>query len=39
MAIQLLEPMEEEEFIAEMLNDLKEDIFDEEFEGEAISHG
>ncbi len=39
MAVQLLEPMEEEEFIAEMLNELKEDIFDEEFEGEAISHG
>ncbi len=38
-AVQVLEPLEEEEFIANIIGDLKEEILEEELEGEAISSG
>lgn len=35
-AVQVLEPLEEEEFIANMVEELKEEILEEELEGEEI---
>ncbi|MGM0380895.1 MAG: flagellar motor switch protein FliM [bacterium] len=38
-AVQVIEPLEEEEFIANIINDLKDEILEDELEGEAISSG
>ena len=38
-AVQVLEPLEEEEFIANIIEDLEDEILEDELEGEAISRG